>query len=105
MKTWMITLPFLFAAGLATAADPAPAPKAAAPKAEAAAPKAEAAAAAKAEAAPAAEQAAPAQPAVAKRHKARHHKARHLPKGDLRQCLELKDNKAIIACSEKRPKK
>jgi hypothetical protein len=79
MKTWMITLPFLLVAGIATAADPAPTPQP--------------------EVAPAAEQAAPAKPAKAKRHK-----VRHLPRGDLRSCLELKDNKAIIACSEKRRK-
>jgi hypothetical protein len=98
MKPWMITLPFLFAAGLATAADPAPkAAPAAKPEAAAPAPKAEAAAAPKIEAAT--EQPAPAKPAMAKRHK-----ARHLPKGDLRKCLELKDNKAIIACSEKQRK-
>lgn len=77
MKTWMITFPFLFAAGLANAADPAPAPKA--------------------EAAPAAEQPASAKPAMAKRYK-----ARHLPKGDLRHCLDLKDSRAIIRCSETR---
>lgn len=101
MKTWMITLPFLFAAGLATAADPAPAP--ATPKPEAAAaPKAAAApeAAKPAEAAKAVEAPKPATAAKSKRHK-----ARHLPHGDLRQCLELKDSKAIIRCAETGRKK
>lgn len=82
MKIWMITFPFLLAAGLAAAADPAP----------------------KADATPEAVFAAE-QPAAVRQHKTKHHQARNLPKGDLRQCLELKDNKAIIACSEKRQKK
>lgn len=42
------------------------------------------------------------------KHKAHHgmhrHTARHLPKGDMRYCLDLKDNKAIIRCSESRKK-
>ncbi|MEW5771095.1 MAG: hypothetical protein AB1831_12125 [Pseudomonadota bacterium] len=95
MKTWLITPLFLCATGLALAADKAPA--------EPHTPPAQPATAAKPEAAkPEASQsaAAPAQPA-----KPRYHKARRLPQGDLRQCLELKDNKAIIACAESRRKK
>jgi hypothetical protein len=42
-------------------------------------------------------------------HKAHHGKhrrsARHYPKGDMRSCLDLKDNKAIIRCSEQRKKR
>lgn len=33
---------------------------------------------------------------------AKRHKARALPRGDLRHCLKLKDNHAIIACAEGR---
>jgi hypothetical protein len=80
MKTWMITLPFLLAAGLATATEPA----------------------AQSGAAVAVEQAVPAKPVKMKRHKVQRHKIRHLPRGDLRHCLELKDNPAIIACAEGR---
>jgi hypothetical protein len=32
-------------------------------------------------------------------------KPKHPPRGDLRYCLDLKTNKAIIRCSEKKPKK
>jgi hypothetical protein len=32
------------------------------------------------------------------------HKAKRLPKGDLRQCLDLQTNEAIIRCSETRRK-
>jgi hypothetical protein len=42
-------------------------------------------------------------------HKAHHgkhkHSARHYPRGDMRSCLDLKDNKAIIRCSEQRKKR
>ena len=31
-------------------------------------------------------------------------KPKHPPKGDLRYCLDLKTNEAIIRCSEKKPK-
>ncbi|MEW6677749.1 MAG: hypothetical protein AB1421_07495 [Pseudomonadota bacterium] len=82
MKTWLIPLPLLFAASLALAAEGVTEPIASP------------------EAAAASEQAAPAQPVMKK-----HHKARRLPSGDLRHCLDLKDNKAIIACSEKRKKR
>jgi hypothetical protein len=83
MKIWPITFSLLCAAGLALADDKTQAPAAAQPEVSAVA-----------------EKAAPAKP---KRHRAAR-KAKHLPRGDLRQCLELKDNKAIIACSEERRK-
>ena len=82
MKTWFITLPFLFAAGIATAADKTPAP------------------AAQPEAPMAKEATAPAAPA-----KTMHHRTKRLPRGDLRHCLDLKDNEAIIRCSETGRKK
>lgn len=79
MKSWLITLPLLFAANLALAADPAPAPPAGPTKP-----------AAQAQAAP--------------KHKMRHH-PRSLPHGDLRRCLDQKANKDVIRCSEKRGKR
>lgn len=82
MKAWLIPFPCLFAAGLATAAAPVSGPIA------------------PSEAPAVTAQAVPAPPAKAKRHN-----TRPLPKGDLRKCLELKDNKAIIACAEKRSRK
>jgi hypothetical protein len=43
------------------------------------------------------------------RHKAHHrmhrHHMKHFPKHDMRACLDLKDNKAIIRCSESRRKR
>ena len=83
MKTWLTTLPFLFAAGIATAADKTPAP---APQPEAAMAK---------------EAAAPAEPAKPMRHT----RIKRLPRGDLRHCLDLKENEAIIRCSETGRKK
>lgn len=80
MKPWTIILSLFCFAGLARAQDEAPAP-----------------AAVPAEAAAVAGKAAAAKPR--QRHAG---KARRLPRGDLRHCLELKDNKAIIACSEQR---
>jgi hypothetical protein len=42
-------------------------------------------------------------------HKAHHrmhtHRMKHFPKHDMRACLDLKDNKAIIRCSESRRKR
>ena len=32
-------------------------------------------------------------------------KPKHPPRGDLRHCLDLETNEAIIRCSEKKPKK
>ena len=32
-------------------------------------------------------------------------KPKHPPRGDLRYCLDLKTNEAIIRCAEKKPKK
>jgi hypothetical protein len=84
MKIWPITLSLLCTAGIALADDKAQAPAAAQPEA----------------ATTVAEKAAPAKP---KRHRTAK-KVKRLPRGDLRECLELKDNKAIIACSEQRKK-
>jgi hypothetical protein len=73
MKPWLIAVPFLFATSLATAAEQ--------PQQDV-------------------------QPDTAmttakvsyvNKHK---HSVRHLPRGDLRYCLELKDNEAIIRCAE-----
>jgi hypothetical protein len=41
-----------------------------------------------------------AEPAPARSHTRKH---RRLPRGDLRACLDLKDNAAIIKCAETRP--
>jgi hypothetical protein len=84
VKTWSITLSLLCAAGIALADDNAPAP------APAVQPEAAAVAVT--------EKAAPAKP---KHHRAAW-KAKRLPRGDLRKCLELKDNMAIIQCAENR---
>lgn len=81
MKYWTIILSLFCFAGLALAQDTAPA-------------------AAQPEAAPVAEKAAPAKP----RHHRHARKAKRLPRGDLRHCLDLKDNKAVIACAEARKK-
>jgi hypothetical protein len=82
MKTWLIPLSLLCAAGIAMAEDKAQAPAVPQPQAAAIAQK-------------------PA-PAKHKRHKP---KSTRLPRGDLRQCLEEKGNMAIIACSEQRQKR
>jgi hypothetical protein len=37
-------------------------------------------------------------------HRVHKHPVRHFPKRDMRSCLDLKDNKAIIRCSEQRKK-
>lgn len=72
MKISLVSLPFLFVAGVVMAAEGM-------------------------ESAPAADQAALAQDQkVAPKHPDR---------GDLRHCLDLKTNEAIIRCSEKKPKK
>jgi hypothetical protein len=78
MKTWLFTLPFLGAVGIAHGADEMPAP------------------AAQPEAAMAKEAVAPAKPAKPSRHT----RTRSMPRGDLRNCLELKDNRDIIRCAE-----
>jgi hypothetical protein len=73
MKRWLIALPLLFAVSLAKADDKPPQkepPKADAP------------------------------PAKVSHPEKRKHGPRHLPKGDLRYCLDLKNNEAIIRCSE-----
>ena len=83
MKTWLIALPLVCMVGVATAAGP-----------ENEQPPGQAQAGAIHHKAP---------------HKAHHsmrkHSARHYPRGDMRYCLDLKDNKAIIRCSESRRKK
>lgn len=73
MKNWLIALPLLFAFGLAKADDP---PKPSEPANTVTTP-------------------AKAMPAKSSKHK-----VRRLPRGDLRYCLELKDNEAIIRCAE-----
>ena len=83
MKPWTIILSLFCFAGLALAQDTAPAPAAAQP-----------------EAAPVAEKATSAKP----RHHRHARKAKRLPRGDLRHCLDLKDNTAVIACAEQRKK-
>jgi hypothetical protein len=73
MKSWLIALPLLFAFSLAQAEEKPQQkeqPKTDTP---------------------------PAKVSHAKKYK---HSPRHLPKGDLRYCLDLKDNEAIIRCAE-----
>ena len=82
MKNWIITLPLLCVVGIATAEDKMPVP------------------AAKPEAAMATETAKPAEAAPPMRHK-----TKRLPRGDLRKCLDLKDDMAIIRCAETGRKK
>ena len=77
MKTWLITPALLLAASLSMADDMG--------KEEGSAP---------AEAVRPAAQAKPVHVRQQRSH------ARRLPRGDLRHCLELKDSKAIIRCSE-----
>ena len=77
MKTWLITLPLLCAVNIAMADDMAPEPSNAQP-----------------EAAMAKDTAKPAKPM---RHTTR---VKRLPRGDLRHCLELTDDEAIIRCAE-----
>jgi hypothetical protein len=97
MKTWLITFPLLCAVGIATAQDKAPAPAA---RPEAAATTATAPAATAPAATATAPVAAKPIPRKVARHKVKHHKAKRLPRGDLRECLDSKDNAAIIRCSE-----
>ncbi len=80
MKIWLITLPLLFSVGGAMAGDissEAPAEKEA--------------------------MAAPGAGPVPERMA--RHGARRLPGGDIRHCLDLKTNAAIIRCSETRRKR
>lgn len=83
MKTWWIALPLLLVAGwaLADGMEPMPAMDEAAEV--------------------------PAEPAPGSRKKAktRRHKAIRLPSGDLRHCLDLTDNAAIIRCAETQPRR
>ena len=78
MKIWLITLPLLFAAGIALA-DGMESEQPADQSDNAMAPT-----------------------DIHKTSSARHHewKPKRLPRGDLRHCLELKDNQAIIRCAE-----
>lgn len=91
MKTWFITLPLMCAVSVALAqgvekgAAAEPTPTVAAPD--------KARAPAKAQA-----------PGKAQNRMARH-KGKSMPKGDMRQCLDLKSSKEIIRCSETKPKK
>lgn len=80
MKTWLITLPFLCLAGGAMAQDAAP---------DAASAPADAAAS------PARAEAADAVPVKAAKPKMRQRQG-----GDIRRCLDKKDNEAIIRCTE-----
>lgn len=98
MKTWIFTLPLVCAVGVAmaqgveqegTAPAAAPAEAAAAPAAEPAAAPVKAKAPAKAKT----------RGRTAKRG------PKTLPKGDLRQCLDLKGDAEIIRCSETPHKK
>lgn len=73
MKSWLIVLPLLFAFSLAKA-DEKPQQKE-----------------------PLKTDAPPAKVSHEKMHK---HGPKHLPKGDLRYCLDLKDNEAVIRCAE-----
>lgn len=77
MKTWFIALSFLCAVGIVHAEDKNAAP------------------AAKPEAAMTTEAAKPVEAAPPMRHR-----TKRLPRGDLRKCLDLKDNKDIIRCAE-----
>lgn len=80
MKTWLITLPILCAATLAMADDIPPEPTGAQPQAVMS-------------------------QETAKPAKTMHHRTKRLPRGDLRKCLDLKDNEAIIRCAETGRKK
>ena len=75
MKTWLITLPLVCAVGVVMADDAAMAPSST-----------------QAEAAMTRDAAEPA--------RGKWHKPKRLPRGDLRHCLELEDNMAIIRCAE-----
>lgn len=92
MKTWIITLPFLFATGLAAAQGT---------EGPAAAPAANEPAVVPAEILSPAEPAAKAtKPKAAARARTGKHKARSLPTGDVRHCLDQKTRADIIRCSE-----
>jgi hypothetical protein len=80
MKTCLITLPLLFAVNVALADDMSPEPAKAQGNAAMVQEKAQATPTTR-------------------------HRARHLPRGDLRKCLDLKDNDAIIRCAETGRKK
>lgn len=80
MKTWLITLPLFCAVGVALADGSAMAPPS--PKPEAAMAPAKMA------------------PANVAPTRGKWHKPKRLPRGDLRHCLELEDNMAIIRCAE-----
>ena len=124
MKTWLITLPLLCAAGVAMAqgaekegaadqpaAVAAPAERAAAQ----AAPAEPAAAPAQAEVTPEAKApmkatapakaTTPAKPKPKPRHRMGKRASKPLPTGDMRYCLDRKSDAEIIRCSETRRKK
>lgn len=104
MKTWLIMLPLLCAAGVAMAQGAEKAGAADQPAAVAA-PAESAAAPAQAVATPAAKAPvkAPAKARPKHRMGKRAHKA--LPTGDVRYCLDRKSDAEIIRCSETRRKK
>ena len=99
MKSWIITLPLLFATGLALAQATDRPAAAAAGKNEPAVVPAEILSPAE----PAASDAAPAPKAIKPIKKAgskARTRAKSLPKGDVRHCLDQKTRAEIIRCSE-----
>lgn len=86
MKAWLTILPLFLTTHLALSAQPAPAPAPQAP------PAATGGAVLKGDAQAQPVDAAPPAPV---------RKARRYPRGDLRVCLDQKDNKAIIRCANR----
>lgn len=84
MKAWLTILPLCLTTHLALAAQPAPAPSAP--------PAATGGAVLKGDAQAQPDDVAPTAPV---------RKARRYPRGDLRVCLDQKDNKAIIRCANR----
>lgn len=80
MKIWLITLPFLCGVGVAMADDIG------------------------SEGPAAQRQAAPAASTAPASSRVAHHAAVRLPHGDIRHCLDMKTNAAIIRCAESRRK-
>ena len=105
MKTWLITLPLLCAAGVAMAQGAEK--EGAADRPAAVAAPAEPAAAAPVQASATPEAKAPVKAPAKARPKHRTGKRVHktLPTGDMRYCLDRKSDAEIIRCSETRRKK
>jgi hypothetical protein len=81
MKTWLMTLPLVCAVGVAMADDMGKEGNGEEMKSAAA-------------------------PGMAPAHyRMAHHRTKRLPSGDLRHCLDLQTNAAIIRCSETRRKR